>query len=68
MNSQTGLLYGGTSLFLVQAEAALLVAAFSFAVTYVILKVMQRAGGIQASEATEEEGLDRGEHGEAAYD
>jgi len=68
VNSQTGLLYGGTSLFLVQAEAALLVAAFSFAVTYVILKVMQRAGGIQASEATEEEGLDRGEHGEAAYD
>jgi len=68
VNNQTGLVYGGTSLFLVQAGAALLVAAFSFAVTYAILKVMQRAGGVQVPEATERDGLDRGEHGEAAYD
>jgi ammonium transporter, Amt family len=68
VNGQSGLVYGGAELFLKQAGAALLVAAFSFGVTLVILKAMQRAGGIQVSEPTEQGGLDRGEHGEAAYD
>jgi len=63
-----GLVFGNPGLFAWQAAAALFVAGFSFGVTYVILKVMTRAGGLQVPVATEGEGLDRGEHGEAAYD
>ena len=68
VNGPAGLVFGGIDLFLKQAGAAVLVAVFAFGVTYVILRIMDRVSPIQVPEGTEGSGLDRGEHGEAAYD
>ncbi len=68
VNGHAGLIYGGTALFLAQAGAAVLVAAFCFGITYVILKVMNRVGPLQVPEGEEAHGLDLVEHGESAYD
>jgi Amt family ammonium transporter len=62
-----GLIYGGVGLFGVQLAAAALVAIFSFAGTYLILRIIRLGGPIQVPEDGEEKGLDHHEHGEAAY-
>ena len=68
VNGQAGLVYGGTGLFAVQVGAAVFVAAFCFAVTYAILRIMNRVSPIQVPAGAERSGLDLAEHGEAAYD
>jgi Amt family ammonium transporter len=67
VNGVRGVVDGNPSLFLAQAGAALLVAAYSFAVTFVLLKAMVRVAPVEVPEADERAGLDRALHGEAAY-
>jgi ammonium transporter, Amt family len=50
-----------------QAAAVGVTLAFSFLTTLAVVKVCDLAVGLRASEADEEEGLDRSQHGEAAY-
>jgi Amt family ammonium transporter len=50
-----------------QAAAVGVTLAFSFLATLAVVKVCDLAVGLRASEADEEEGLDRSQHGEAAY-
>jgi Amt family ammonium transporter len=64
-----GLFYGGgASLLGKQALAALVVAAYSFAATYLIAKVIDRSRGLRVTDEQEVEGLDLALHGEVAYD
>jgi Amt family ammonium transporter len=67
INHQAGLIEGGGRLFLVQAAAAVFVAAYAFGVTYAILRVMKAIRPIQVSEADELASRDLHEHGESAY-
>ncbi|MEA3203439.1 MAG: ammonium transporter, Amt family [Thermoplasmata archaeon] len=67
INHQAGLIEGGTRLFVVQAAAAVFVAAYAFGVTYAILRVMKAIRPIQVSEAEEMGSRDLHEHGESAY-
>jgi len=63
-----GLFYGGgLALFFEQLLAAVVTIAFSFTVTYAILKVMAATMGIRVSEEEEVGGLDLSEHSEVAY-
>ncbi len=68
VNGAQGLLYGGVHLFVAQVAAVPIVAAYSFGVSLVILTVMDRFGQLRVSDETERGGLDKAEHGEAAYD
>jgi Amt family ammonium transporter len=63
-----GLFYGGgMSLFFEQLLAAVATIAFSFVVTFAILKVLDVVMGIRVSEADETSGLDYSQHAETAY-
>jgi len=63
-----GLFHGGASLIGKQAIAVAAVLAYSFAVTFVILKVVGIFGSHRLSKADEDTGLDLSQHGEIAYD
>ncbi|WEH40609.1 ammonium transporter [Streptomyces sp. AM 2-1-1] len=64
-----GLLYGGgVALLVEQAVAVLVVAAYTFLMTYGIGKVIDRLMGLRASGDDELAGLDRTVHAESAYD
>ncbi|MFD7883901.1 ammonium transporter [Streptomyces bauhiniae] len=64
-----GLLYGGgLALLGRQLVAVLAVAAYAFAVTYGLGKVLDRTIGLRASEDEERTGLDLTVHAETAYD
>jgi ammonium transporter, Amt family len=64
-----GLLFGGgTGLLGRQALAAVTVAAYSFAVTWVIATVLKRTVGFRVPRDEEHGGLDLAVHGETAYD
>jgi ammonium transporter len=52
----------------VQFLAALAAAAYGFAVTLVLVKVIDKAWGFTLDAKAENEGLDRAEHGEAGFD
>jgi Ammonium Transporter Family len=58
---------GGIAQFGRQAGAVGVTLSFSFAATWVILKVTDLLVGLRASEDDEEVGLDLSQHGEAAY-
>jgi Amt family ammonium transporter len=63
-----GLFYGGgMGLFLEQLLAAVVTIAFSFVLTYAILKVLDLIMGIRVSEDDEVAGLDYSQHAESAY-
>lgn len=62
-----GLLRGGWHLFGIQVFAAVLIAAISFGVTFILAKVLDRVWGLSVSEAEEQVGLDISQHGEEAY-
>jgi hypothetical protein len=53
---------------LVQAVAALVAAVFAFAVTAVLVKLLDAAMGFCLAPQAEVEGLDRAEHGEVGFD
>jgi len=62
-----GLFYGNAKLFAVQALAAAVVLAYSFVVSYVLLKALDKCMGLRVSREDEIMGLDLSEHGEAGY-
>ncbi|WP_394847582.1 ammonium transporter [Pendulispora brunnea] len=62
-----GLLFGGARTFLIQIVACAASGLYAAAVTWVLLKLIDRAMGIRASAADEREGLDSTQHGEDAY-
>jgi Amt family ammonium transporter len=64
-----GLLFGGGLLLLgKQFVGVAATIAFSFAISYAILRVLDRAMGLRVSAETESIGLDIAEHAEAGYD
>ncbi len=62
-----GLLFGNPSLFGVQALSVLSAWIYSFVVTLIILKVLDRTMGLRVSEEHEVSGLDISQHGESGY-
>ncbi|MCC3278322.1 MULTISPECIES: ammonium transporter [unclassified Arthrobacter] len=67
-NGVSGLFYGGGfSLLGIQAVACLAVLAYSFAVTWLIAKVLQLTIGLRIPEESELKGIDLIAHSESAY-
>ncbi|MCL5884182.1 MAG: ammonium transporter [Deltaproteobacteria bacterium] len=62
-----GLFYGNPKLLAVQALAAAVSLVYSFVVTFVLLKILDKAMGLRVSREDEVMGLDLSEHGEAGY-
>ncbi len=62
-----GLIEGNAAQFVAQFADAVLVAAYAFAVSYVLAKLVDRVVGLRVSETEEYLGLDIVEHGEEAY-
>lgn len=62
-----GLLFGNVSLAGIQALSVLVAWIYSFAMTFIILKVLDWAMGLRVSEEQEITGLDLSQHGEAGY-
>jgi Amt family ammonium transporter len=63
----TGLIAGNPMQLVVQAFAVVVVAAFSFAGSYVILRVINKVSPLRVSPEEEDQGLDISQHGEEAY-
>ncbi len=62
-----GLLAGNPVQFAKQAAAVVIVGAYSAALTWVLLKVVDKVVGLRVSEDDEREGLDQTQHGESGY-
>jgi len=62
-----GLLSGNFSLFLSQAESVAIVIAYTFIVSWVLLKGVDATLGLRVSHEHELEGLDLSQHGESGY-
>ncbi len=62
-----GLFYGNPQQLWIQAAAAVIVITFSFTMTFVITKVLDRVMGLRVTLDEEEVGLDVSQHGERAY-
>jgi Amt family ammonium transporter len=62
-----GLFFGNPSLLGIQALSVVSVWIYSFAVTFIILKVLDWTMGLRVSEEHEINGLDLSQHGEAGY-
>lgn len=62
-----GLLAGSATQLGYQALGVLIVAAYAFVVSWVLLKVVHAAMGLRVSEENEVQGLDYTEHSETAY-
>jgi ammonium transporter, Amt family len=62
-----GLLYGNPMLVVKQLIAILAVWAFTFVVTFAIVKAVQKTMGLRVSKTEETIGLDISQHGERAY-
>ncbi len=67
INEAAGLLYGNPNQLVIQIISIVAVAVYSFIVTYVIAKVLDKTMGIRVDERTEIEGLDVNEHEELGY-
>jgi Amt family ammonium transporter len=62
-----GLLFGNPRQLAIQAGAVLLIAAYSFAVSMALFKVLDLTMGLRVAKDEEIEGLDISQHGEAGY-
>jgi Amt family ammonium transporter len=62
-----GLFYGNPNQLLIQAVAVGISILFSFAVTFLLTKLLSRLIGLRVTENEEEVGLDISEHGERAF-
>ncbi len=62
-----GLLAGNPMTLVKQVVAVLIVGAYSAALTWVLLKLVDRFIGLRVSEDDEREGLDETQHGESGY-
>jgi Amt family ammonium transporter len=58
---------GGASLLWFQAVASFVTLAFSFVVSFILAKVIDKLIGLRVSEEDEDEGLDFSQHAETAY-
>jgi Amt family ammonium transporter len=67
IGGKTGLLYGGTELFLAQIESIVFTIVFAGAASFLIIKGIQLLMPIRVSAKEEAVGLDRIEHDETAY-
>jgi ammonium transporter, Amt family len=63
----TGLFYGNPAQLAIQVLAILVVAAFSFFGSYVILRLINLVSPLRVSPEEEDQGLDISQHGEEAY-
>ena len=64
-----GIFYGGNwSLLAHQIIAVLAVVVYSFVVTYILAKILDKTIGLRVSEESEYEGLDVSQHSETAYE
>jgi Amt family ammonium transporter len=66
INSYTGLIYGNIYQFLIQVGGALFIMVYSFGLTWVLAKVIDRYLGLRVTEEEEYVGLDLSQHGERA--
>jgi len=62
-----GLFFGNPGLFYTQLLAVVIVAGFSFTVSYALAKIVDAMFSLRATEDEEEIGLDLSQHGESAY-
>ncbi len=62
-----GLFFGNPSLIGIQALSVVSTWVYSFVVTLIILKVLDKTMGLRVSEEHEVNGLDLSQHGEAGY-
>ncbi|MGB5809489.1 MAG: ammonia channel protein, partial [Polyangiales bacterium] len=62
-----GLLHGDSTLFVENVFGVVAAAAYSFVVTFIILKLIDVTIGLRVSDDQETEGLDTSLHGEEGY-
>jgi len=68
VNGVDGLFYGNVDLLVSQVVSVVIVAAFSFVGSFVLLKIINIFSPMRVSEDEETKGLDLSQHGEEAYD
>ncbi len=66
-NGADGLLFGNLRLLGVQAVSILSAVAYSFAASWIILKLLDKTIGVRVQQEDEMEGLDLSQHGESGY-
>ena len=66
-SASNGLFFGGGRLFGLELLAVVVTAAYSFGVSYVIAKLVDRFVGLRVTPEDEFRGLDLSQHGETAY-
>jgi Amt family ammonium transporter len=66
-NGANGLLYGNPGLLWIQIKAVVITMVFSFAASFILLKLVDAVMGLRVSDHEERIGLDLSEHREAAY-
>jgi Amt family ammonium transporter len=62
-----GLIAGSSALFIANLKATVVGCLYAAAVTFVILRILQKAIGLRVDEEVEIEGLDQHLHGEKGY-
>jgi Amt family ammonium transporter len=67
INNINGLLYGNPQQLFAQLIAVLVVAAYAFFGSYILLKLTDLVTPLRVSREEEEKGLDQSQHGEEAY-
>jgi Amt family ammonium transporter len=67
INGINGLFFGNARQFLVQSLAVVVVAAFAFTGSFILMKVIDKITPLRVSPEEEEKGLDQTQHGEEAY-
>jgi Amt family ammonium transporter len=67
INGGNGLLFGNPNQFIVQFIAVVIVAVYSFTLTTIILKVLDKFIGLRVLPKEEKQGLDLATHGETGY-
>lgn len=68
INGVDGFFYGNLSLLVAQIASVIVVAAFSFFGSFLLLKILDTFSSLRVSQEEEETGLDLSQHGEEAYD
>ncbi|HYZ96242.1 MAG TPA: ammonia channel protein, partial [Nitrososphaeraceae archaeon] len=66
-NGPVGLLHGNPEQLLIQAFGVAVAAAFAFAVSAAIFKIIDKTIGLRVSDEEEEAGLDITQHAEKAF-
>jgi len=66
-SGSNGLFFGGQQMFASQMTAIVVTAAYSFIVTVIMLKIIDKLIGLRVDEDSELHGLDISQHGESGY-